>query len=783
MYDVMIDSSSSSPHFSRTGLMYRVLAGLSLMACGCLSAVADDLSDRLDDDIRPMIAKYCLDCHAADSPEADLDLSLYRSLASVREDRPHWLKVIAQLRTQSMPPEDSDQPTADERARFIEWADTAVNSVDCSGPVSPGRVTLRRLNRFEYRYTVLDWLGVDFVDAEGFPGDDVGYGFDNIGDVMSLPPLLMEKYLAAAERVSRDAIVTPAWPPELVRKLTGSDLRGYGTVVGGATRALVSRGEAFAEVQFPADGLYEVRVTATGDQAGDEPVRMAIRLDDQAVVEHAIKAARPAEQVIRRFLQVRRGKHRLGLAFVNDYYQPQPKGGGDRNLHLIGIHVRGPLNPRPSELSDRHRRIVVAWPNPQQTLGEAARLVLAPLASRAYRRPVRPDELKRLVRLVEMVDEKGDSFEAGVRLALQAILISPHFLFRVEADPEGSAEVRTLNDYELATRLSYFLWSSLPDDELMELASAGQLHEDGQIQQQVKRMLEDPKGQRFVERFSGQWLQLASLEDLTFDAEQFPDCDAELLGAMRRETELFFGAMVGQDLSVLELLDADFTFANERLARHYGLKGVAGTDFQRVSLAGTRRRGLLTQASFLAVTSNPTRTSPVKRGKFILENFLASPPPPPPANVPLLDEGGKKLTGTLRQRLEEHRSNPSCAACHRLMDPLGFALEHFDAVGRWRENDGGEPIDSSGRLPSGEEFEGSQELTQVLLASRRDQFVRCLIEKSMVYALGRGIEYYDQCAIDKIARRLEQDDFRFSRLIIEIVRSDPFRKRAGKRSL
>jgi hypothetical protein len=404
------------------------------------------------------------------------------------------------------------------------------------------------------------------------------------------------------------------------------------------------------------------------------------------------------------------------------------------------------------------------------------------LTTRALRRGVQPSEIDRLVTLVELAQQQGDSFETGIQLALQAILISPHFLFRVELDPPEGQEERDLNDYELATRMSYFLWSSMPDEQLFQLARQGALRQGNNLEKQVRRMLNDPKSDAFIESFAGQWLQLRSLEDMAFDPQRFPGCDQQLLAAMRDETIRFFAEIVRSDLSILTILDADFTFVNEALARHYGIAGVKGNEWRRVSLKGTPRGGVMTQGSILAVTSNPTRTSPVKRGKFILENLLGTPPPPPPPNVPLLDDKGRKLTGTLRQQMEQHRTNPSCASCHKLMDPLGFALENFDAVGRYRQQDEGGEIDPSGELPSGETFSGYDELRELLLKSKREQFLKCMSEKMLIYAVGRGLEYYDQCAVNKIMNALEEDDYRFSRLVLEVVKSDPFQKQGKKRS-
>jgi Protein of unknown function (DUF1592)/Protein of unknown function (DUF1588)/Protein of unknown function (DUF1585)/Protein of unknown function (DUF1595) len=403
---------------------------------------------------------------------------------------------------------------------------------------------------------------------------------------------------------------------------------------------------------------------------------------------------------------------------------------------------------------------------------------------RAYRRSVTPAEVDRVLKLVEMALASGEDFNAAIGVGLQAILVSPHFLFRVELDPEPNNPdaIRTINDYELATRLSYFLWSSMPDDELFTLARLGLLRKGGNLDRQVRRMLADPKAQALIENFAGQWLQLRNLDTVAPDKGRYPDFDESLRRAMRKETELFFAAIVREDRSVLDFIDADFSFINSRLARHYGISDVSGEEFRRVRLDPNERGGVLTQASVLTVTSNPTRTSPVKRGKWILENILGAPPPPPPADVPKLTEGAEgKLTGSLRQRMEQHRANPDCAICHKRMDPLGFGLENYDAVGAWRTKDGPFEVDASGELPSGETFVGPKELKAILKA-RQDEFVRCLSEKMLTYGLGRGVEYSDRCAVEDIARAVEKNDWKFSSLILAIVHSDAFQKRSGKGS-
>ncbi len=434
---------------------------------------ADDLNQQFHEKVQPLLETYCLDCHGQDGPEADLSLAAFKSAQQVRDQRPTWLKVLGQLRAGNMPPDDVDQPTREERDYLLQWIDATINQVDCTGRVTPGHVTLRRLNRNEYRNTVRDLLGVDYKLADDFPADDVGYGFDNIGDVLSLPPLLMEKYLAAAEDISRQAIVTPSWPPAVQEKIDGEALQGYGSPAARG-RSLSSNGETYAEFELPRDGDYQLRVVAAGDQAGPEPVKIEFRLDGQGIRTQDVTARRDAPGTYTIRLHADAGRHKAGIAFTNDYYQPDAPGGPqDRNLYVVNLQLRGPLGLNSQPLPATHRRIFVVEPSQELSERDAARQILTRLTTAAFRRPVKPQEIDRLLQLVDLADEQGDSFEAGIQLALQAMLVSPHFLFRVEAEPTGTQEVRTLNDYELATRLSYFLWSSMPDDELFELARRG----------------------------------------------------------------------------------------------------------------------------------------------------------------------------------------------------------------------------------------------------------------------------------------------------------------------
>jgi hypothetical protein len=610
-------------------------------------------ADAFGDDIKPLMTRYCYGCHGGDRPKGGLNLARYADDLGVVKDRKFWGRLVEYVEAGEMPPEGKPQPTQAELERFTEAIEDVLGKVDCGRESDPGRVTIRRLNRAEYNNTIRDLVGIDFHPADDFPSDDVGYGFDNIGDVLTLPPILFEKYLAAAEAIAEKAIVL-------------------------GPKAAESNTEA---------------------------------------------------------------------------------------------------------LPESHRRILFRTPTTPATRSECARAIIERFASRAFRRPAAAGEVGRLIRFVDLAAENGDSFERGIQLAVEAVLCSPQFLFRVEVDPrprrrgEVMPPTHPVTEFELASRLSYFLWCSMPDEELTQLAAEGKLRNGDTLEQQVQRMLRDPKARALVENFGDQWLQLRLLATINPDSERFPTFDEDLRKAMLEESRQFFTSVIQDDRSVLDFLDSDDAFVNERLARHYGIAGVKGEEFRRVKLTDDRRGGLLGQASILMVTSNPTRTSPVKRGKWILEQILGTPPPPPPPNVPELKEDKEVvLTGTLRQRMEQHRANPDCATCHGKMDPLGFGLENFDAIGAWRDQDGRFPVDASGVLPGGGSFVGPKEL-KAILKERHADFARCLTEKLLTFALGRGLDYYDKCAIDKIVAALAENDFKFSTLVLGIVTSDPFQKR------
>ncbi|MCA1595507.1 MAG: DUF1592 domain-containing protein, partial [Chloroflexi bacterium] len=701
--------------------------------------------------------------------------------ASVLAEADVWEKVRMNVASGHMPPTGMPAPAPGTKALLLNWIDSTFSQANCKLP-DPGRVTVRRLNRVEYDNTIRDLTGLDLHLSDDFPSDDVGYGFDNIGDVLSLSPMLMEKYMNAAEVIAEKAIALPD-PAFRTTRFSAQEIDGGAPYDATDGRILASEGEVTVAFNFPKDGDYRLGVRAFGQQAGPDPARMTLRLDgkDLKTVDVPEVEAKPGN--FSADVTVTKGKHTFAAAFINDYYNekdPNPNN-RDRNLVVNGMSIAGPLGLQ-AHLPESHLRILFPRP-PKMRRDVYIRQVLERFATRAYRRPATDAEVDRLAKCVQLADVEGDSFERGIQLAVEATLVSPQFLFRVEMDPDpkNSKDIHPLNDYELASRLSYFLWSSMPDDELFDLAKAGTLHDPAVLSAQVKRMLSDPKSDALVTNFTGQWLELRNLSNINPDPARYPQWNDTLRRSMRRETELFFQSIMKDDRSILDFIDGKYTFVNAPLANLYGIPGVTGSEFRRVSLQGSERGGILSQASILTVTSNPTRTSPVKRGKFVMEQLLGTPVPPPPPNIPTLsdDKKGAVLVGTFRQRMEQHRKNPACASCHRLMDPIGFGMENYNPIGAWRTNDGKLPIDSSGTLADGRKFHGPAEL-RALLVNNKDQFARSLSEKMLTYALGRGLESYDRCSLDGIVKQVRSGQYHFSSLIAAVVDSPPFRERRGE---
>jgi hypothetical protein len=768
--------------------------------------------------IQPLITKYCAACHGAQpNPKADLNLAKYGSETQLRGNRKVWKGVLQKLTQHEMPPEEAKpQPEAKERELLVKLIETALNRIDPSAPLNPGRVTMRRLNRTEYANTIHDLVGLDFNPAEDFPSDDIGHGFDNIGDVLTVSPVLMERYLAAAETIV--GRVFPADPPKPTESTTQarflepagnnvpeSQYRPLRAENGDAVRT----GPLFRPIRLQPDGDYlfrfrayakgkpvKVSLLACGGDVGSPASDAEVAKLSGASLQHlrpfrileTLEVPASEERDAKKYelkLSSLRGVSRLALALHKaPEDEPVPE------VRLDGFVVTGPLDARPA-FQRQVTALVAGKPKAEQTRG-----LLRAFADRVFRRPASDEELSRLVMLVEKVEASGEKWEAGLERAMAALLVSPKFLFRVELDdrPE-SAHAHPISEYQLASRLSYFLWNAMPDDELFRLAAKNGLSAD--LENQVRRMLKDPRARTLVDNFAMQWLQLRRLSVVTPDGGLFPDWNPQLRLAMLQETQMFLESVLREDRSILELVDADYTFLNERLARHYkiadtngnragekpakpGGTPISGDGFVRVSLQGDERGGLLTQASVLTVTSNPTRTSPVKRGRWVLEQILGTPPPPPPPSVPELPESPQSVqSAPLRRRMEQHRASPSCANCHARMDAIGFALENFDAIGGWRSKDGPFDIDPAGVLPDGTRINGVADLKKAVLG-RKDLFARCLIEKMMTYALGRGIEPYDDRALETALGAVAKDGYKFSSMILEIVKSDPFRMRRGK---
>ncbi len=732
--------------------------------------------------VRTFLGKYCVDCHGEEK-KADVNFEVFKSQPRFYTDRTFWEKVVQAIESREMPPDKKPQPHEADRVSLVRYLNAELAKFDCTTPPTPGRVTLRRLNRVEYNNTIRDLIGIDFKPAENFPLDEVGYGFDNIGDVLSLPPMLMEKYLEAAEQIASKAIVTGDPATLLVTRVKSSEFRPSNDNVGENGEGVFAfgrEGEAILNHTFAQSGRYTLRIRASGDQAGPDPARMAVKWMGRELVLLDVTVPQDQPRFYEVPLTVEKGTHELRFGYINNYVvtdHPDPKLRGDRNLYLQGLEVVGPLGTPAVALPESHTRLIQRSPKAGEERKLAAE-TLEKLASRAFRRPATASEVERLVRFVDIAKAENGGFEEGIQLALQAVLTSPHFLFRWELDPEKRPPgvARMLSEYELASRLSYFIWCSMPDDTLFALAREGRLSAPEVLEGEIRRMLQDPRSRALAENFGGQWLQIRNFEAAP-DPDTYPGFNTELRRAMVRETELFFDAIMREDRSIREFISADFTFLNERLARHYGVSGVQGEAFQRVRLEpSTRRGGVLTHASILTLTSNPTRTSPVNRGKWIMEQILGSPPPPPPPNVPELESNPQATaTASLRTRLEQHRAKAECATCHNKMDPLGFALENFDGIGAWREKDGVFPIDPSGVLPDGRSLNGPQELITILAAD--ESFVRAFTRKMFTFALGRGLEYYDKCAVDNAVAALKSNGHRFSVLVAEIIKSEPFRKR------
>ena len=741
------------------------------------SVAAKDSVDPFARDVAPLLQRYCVECHLEGAAEGGINLDQYASQKDALEAERVWTRVLDAMQNGTMPPDEALHLPPEEREQIVAWIEQEYFPSLCAKRTSPPSTVIRRLNRQEYDNTIRDLVGLDLRPARNFPADDIGYGFDNIGSALNTSPIHVEKYLQAAEQVMDAAISIPDAENRSPAELIG--LRTYPLEPGKTVE--------FEHQLSPGRYLVEFSLVRVGIDESVEPPTLRIGFSSDARVVRAIRVQ--DETVVYRFwMNVREGDRQVRVADTNPTPENEPvsvnanvsgdqRYGNQRGLHVDSMVVRGPVAWDLQSLPEAHRQLGFG----DNLFGvksrtESARELLSLFAERAFRRPIHREELDRLMMVFEAANERGESFERSMQITLTAVLVSPQFLYLVEPDDDRAD--RPLSEYELATRLSYFLWSTMPDRELAQAAREGSLRRDLAIH--VKRMVADERSNAFVENFLGQWLLLRKLEGSTPDANLFPTFDNTLRKAMQQETEQYFAHILRTNRSVLELLDSDYTFLNGILAEHYGIDGVKGEKFRRVSLLDRDRGGVLTQASVLTLTSNPNRTSPVKRGQFLLQQILGTPPPPPPPNVPELDEGESSVDGaSLRERMEIHRSNPECASCHKQMDAMGFAFEGYDAIGRRRDSDGGFPIESAGELLGGLEFEDASELRRILRSNASKQFTRCFIENMLTYALGRSIEPHDYCLVEEIRGQLSEDNYRIQRLITSIVESDAFQRRGA----
>ncbi len=782
-----------------------------LSILGSLSPLAEAWQQETAADAHALVNQYCAGCHNDKLKTAGISLQNL-DLAKVADDAATWEKVLRKVSANEMPPAGLPRPKAPEAKAFTTYLETELDRYAAAHP-NPGHPTIHRLNRSEYSNTIRDLLGLDVNVGSTLPPDDSGYGFDNIGDVLSLSPVLIERYMSASRKVSRLAVGDTSIKPQV-------DL--FAPVK--ESRAASKGGPKLPRNERIADDL-------PFDSAGGLSFQYSFPVDGEYVFKIRMPApavgfgetAAPVGQVFELRIPVKAGERQVGVTFMRSGAIPEilptigparaaaaaagrgpvrPPVTAHMDLRLDGVRLKlydvpeGPNGPAFNDISiagpynilgagdsPSRQKIFVCQPASATEEEPCARRILSSLGRRAYRRPFTDTDLKPLMGFYQAGRKEG-TFDSGIEMALRAMLVSPDFLFRIERDPAGSAPgaVHRVNDFELASRLSYFLWSTMPDDELLKLADQGKLKDPAVVAQQVARMLDDPRSKAFVNNFAGQYLYLRNLAAQKPDPDEYPEFDNSLRRSFEQESKMFFNAILRENRPVTELLDAKFTFLNQRLAEFYGVPGIYGPQFRRVELTDPNRGGILGQGSLLTVTSYPNRTSVVQRGKWVLENLLGTPPPPPPPNVPSLDAHGKDGKITMRQAMEAHRANPVCASCHSRMDPIGFALENYDGVGAWRDKDNGAVIDASGKLPDGTTFTGPAGLKQLLLTQHRDEFISTFTEKLMTYALGRGLEAYDRPAVRSIVREADKQNDTISALIDAIVRSPQFQMRRTRES-
>jgi|SoiMethySBSTD1v2_1073268.scaffolds.fasta_scaffold29436_4 mono/diheme cytochrome c family protein len=736
-------------------------------------------ADEFDSVVLPVVKGTCANCHNDRVASGGLNVTTMMSAASLAPQRLVWEKVLQRVRAGDMPPASVARPA--QLPAMVAYLERAFERADATAPADPGRMTAHRLNRNEYTNTIRDLLGVRFRAEKYFPADDSGDGFDNMADLLTVSPLLMERYLAAGERIAAWAMSTaiPGKPIE-------ADYRARDGRIRRLDRSTI---EAEHRIEF--GGEYVVRFGLPGERPAVDgrdaaPVTLGLWMDGALLATKTV-TTKPSglvyfdpysEEELR--LTLPEGDHVFRAAFIGDEFVKTLANEATydrrKNKFLDAIIFVGPHAPASDK--DSRRRILTCDPASGRACVEQ---IVARLARRAYRRPPTQREVDALMRVADLGTSSGQSAEHGVQLAIQALLVSPNFLFRIERDPDprNRTLVHRLSPFELASRISYFLWSSMPDDELLAVAESGRLTDSQVLAAQVDRMLADPRASEFAANFAGQWLETRNLDSVKPDPDLFKEWTPQLREAMKTETTMFFDYVLRENRPITDFLNASYTFLNERLAAHYGIPGVSGAEFRRVELTTDRRGGVLSHAGVLTVSSYPTRTSAVIRGKYVLQNILGIPPAPPPDDVPPLSDSAGDGKRSMREQLTVHRSNPTCAACHRNMDPLGFGLENYDAIGRWRDADGVFPIDASGTLPDGQRFATPGEM-RTLLVSQLPQFSRTLTSRMLTYALRRSIQPYDRSAVESIQRAVAADGYRLRTMVHQIVESLPFQARRGE---
>ena len=760
-------------------------ASVALTTAACLllaqSPSSGPAPTGFDRDVRPVITSTCAGCHNAALASGGLNLVALNSAATVAAQQEVWEKIDRKLRSGEMPPAGVPRPQQAAIEAMYRSIEALLDQAARRAPSDPGRVTVRRLNRNEYANSVRDLLGVNFHAADDFPTDDSGEGFDNLADVLSLSPLLMEKYISAAEKIAARAVGNVPLPKPVSTS--------YEADAHTLRRVDVETSEAVHHVDFDAD--YDVMVAMPGARPGNAaPVDLAFYMDGELIHKMQVETKRSELVYFGPFSEAHfrvalpAGEHTFRAVFLNDpYIKSIPEKDYYRGVNKYpgNITFTGPYVSAQEPVS---RKLIFTCD--VKADAACAQAIVSRLARRAFRRPATPAEVASLLKLVALAKQNGDGPEQGIQVAIQAILVSPNFLYRVERDPDprDATRIHRITDLELASRLSYFLWSSLPDEELLDAAEKGHLHEQAVLDAQMTRMLQDRRASALVENFAGQWLELRNLDSVKPDPDKFLVWGPDLKEAMKTETRLFLEYVLRENRPLSDLLDAKYTFLNDRLAQFYDIPGITGSEFRKVDLTGSepynaQRGGILTQASVLTVSSYPTRTSPTIRGKYILNNILGTPPPPPPPDVPALDASKVGSEVSLRKQLEEHRNNAVCASCHSRMDVLGFGLENYNAIGRWRNADGRFPIDSGGTLPGGKTFASPAGMKAVLL-DNLPEIARCVTEKMLIYALGRGLQPFDRPVVSSIDQQWKAAGYPFRTLIYETVHSLPFQSRRGE---